>query len=145
MTTEQVLYTDCRTKEGKEQLQNILYKLPPYKRYADKKTKIPLEALEKLIYEITDTYAITVQWFHYSSAIEEDRRYWSAPIKENISHKMIVNITSCSLYELTAKLSFALYALKQGWRSEHMKKANLSRIITREKAILMKGKYQNEN
>lgn len=145
MLTEDVLNIRCIDDESMQELQNCLYKIKPYQRYAKEKKKIPLEMLEKLINKITAEYEVVEQWYSRTQAPEEDLQYWTTTIKETITHKRIITVHAGGIYELTAKLAFALFALHKGWRSDLMKKEDIPRIITKEQAILTKGKLKRED
>lgn len=127
MDIDKILYIDCRKQENKKKLQNYLHTIPKYKNI---KGDVPLDMLEKMLYLVTDRYAVTVQWISYICE-GDNSRYWSCSLRDDSDYSFITTITAVTVYEVFAKLAICLYALVKGYKGG---------IETKEKVFLDKQK-----
>lgn len=120
-----------RKKENQTKLRKFLYHIPQYKKYKMENREVPLDMLEKMLYTITDKYAITIQWFSYTNDTDTGSRYWSLSLRNDNDNSHMGSITGKGIYEVIAKVAIFLYAAV---------KKNKGEIITKEQLELRKGK-----
>lgn len=107
MKTDEILNLDYRKGENKEIIQKVLTKIKPLSKYSDE--KVPLEAIEKLIYVLCQKYEITPQWMTMSFK-ESTLGIYSIGVKTTTDHKWLGNVYGICLYEVFAKLAIKMYS-----------------------------------
>lgn len=108
---DRMLQTDCRTKKGRDALQEYLHKIPPFSKC---KGDVSIELLDKMFQKVTDKYSVTMQWIHYTYDEVRGDRYYSASFKNSNKHDYIASAVGTTMYETMAKSAILCYALAKG-------------------------------
>lgn len=111
MTTKEILNLDCREKENEQKIQKVLLKIKPLMKYSDE--KVPIDALDKLIYLICNRYKVWVRRIMQSPLSSDDGNVWSCQIVETNNLDIIQEIFGVSIYEVFAKTVIYLWSMKE--------------------------------
>lgn len=108
MTIEEISSIDCRLEDGKEQLQQALYRIDPFKKYKDKGAKVPLSAIEKLIDKICRRYQVSPGYIGIC-VVNGNRLYYTVQAYDQDKICYLGVVSGVSLYETMAKEALLLW------------------------------------
>lgn len=119
MKADKVILVDYRTEIGKEKVQEALLKIKPLSKY-DNEEKVPLEKIEKLLFQIQKKYKAGMAIICVSGKANDESLVYTGGIADD-EGKVICAIHGIEVYELLAKTAIKLWDLKQEGKIERRK------------------------
>lgn len=108
MKLKDALICDVRTKGVWDELHELLFKVPPLKKYGPN-GPIPLEKLEKLMWVFNEKYGIQLQYIMTVPQKGMDGFYYSCSLKTNHNNTWIGTVYGITIYECFVKMVLLSY------------------------------------
>lgn len=111
MNLKEALIADVRKEGVWEELHELLFKIPPLKKYGPV-GKVPLESLEKMMQMFNDKYGIQLQYIMaFPQLVEKNKEMfsYSCSIKEKDTHQWIGTVYGLTIYECFVKMVLLSY------------------------------------
>lgn len=113
MKLAEVLISDARIEENRDEVQRWLRKIKPFANYSEGE-EVPLEKLEQFIWKFSKLYNIVPRYVTFSNSNKEydDEKdvFRLNFTKADATHEWLVCVIGLTLYETFAKGVLAMYA-----------------------------------
>lgn len=110
MKLKDAIICDVRKEGVWDELIELLYKIPPLKKYEGK--KVPLEKLESLMLIFYEKYGVKLQYIMFSpqkTKAGENESYYSCSLKGKDDHTWLGTVYGKTIYECYVKMVLLSY------------------------------------